>query len=97
MRGESMTELSCALLRSKLAQCIVLSPTRLIQAIWFAGEFFRLFFITPPRLPGLPIRDCTVSPNNRGLGWPKLSAIDVTAKTICAFLFWFWFVMPPHS
>ena len=34
------------------------------------------------RVPGLPIRDCVASPNNRGPRWPKLSAIDVTVKTI---------------
>jgi len=34
------------------------------------------------RVPGLRIRDCTVSSNNLAPGCPKLSAIDVTAKTI---------------
>ena len=29
------------------------------------------------------IGDYTKSPSNRGPGWPKLSAIHVTAKTIC--------------
>ena len=40
------------------------------------------------RVPGLPIRDCTRSSNNRGPKWPKLSAIDVTAKTFfeCLYL-----------
>ena len=33
------------------------------------------------RVPGLPIRDCAGSSNNRGPRWPKLIAVDVTAKT----------------
>jgi len=36
----------------------------------------------PPRVPGLPIRDCARGCNNRGLSRPKLSAIDVTEKTV---------------
>jgi len=35
------------------------------------------------RVPGPSVRNCAGSPNNRGRRWPKLSAMDVTAKVIC--------------
>jgi len=39
-------------------------------------------FMTPTRVPGLPIRDCTRGCNNRAHMCAQLSAIDVTEKTI---------------
>ena len=48
---------------------------------------FYSFFIIKPRLAlrvlGLSIRDCAGSPNNFAPKCPKLSAIGVTAKSIC--------------
>jgi len=36
----------------------MLIKTRLIQAMWFAGDTFRLFFISTPPRPGLFLSAC---------------------------------------
>ena len=158
LSGVGTHKLSWALLSPKLARCIVLPWTRMMQAMWFAGDeypypawplpfrstgisrkvqvfhefaneqlvtaYFSPLYTVPleltgfcwqfriglvsrrskpsqqnhdacinvlscfpeiipfshqrawVRVPGLPIRDCAGSSNNRGPGWPKLSAID---------------------
>jgi hypothetical protein len=43
---------------------------------------YQLFKQVGKRVPGLPIRNCARSSNNRGPRWLKLSAIDVTVKTV---------------
>jgi len=46
-----------------------------------AGSHVSRLSFASTRVPGLPIRDCAGSSNNRAQMWPKLKAIDVTEKT----------------
>ena len=67
---------SWALEKGLLLCCFVLLTLVLCNPI--------LGIVTVPgfTLPGLPVRDSMANPNNRGPQWPKLSAKDVTVKTI---------------
>ena len=47
-------------------------------------SFFDLEIDPVMRVPGPPLRDCTERPNILGPRRPKMSAIDVTAKTMHA-------------